>query len=297
MRTAAITTTPKESWLSRIRAGLLGTPGEWYSRDGALLSAALAYYAAISLFPTCLVLIAALGFISRSSAAVNQRQQELLDTIATNTSPWLADQLRDVLAEIRTQADLGAPLGVVTLLFAAIGVFGQLESSFQRIFEPPVTPSQGILATLRLALYDRLLAFLLLLATGGIVLLVFLLNITLSALKSHFPTLSGNTPTWQALQTTLNLCLNTLLFTVLYKALPRVRVKWAAAWPGGVLLAIVWQVGQRVVERFVISDRYSAYGVVGSFLAIALWINYASCVLFLGAVFVRRLNANRPTAD
>jgi len=33
-----------------------------------------------------------------------------------------------------------------------------------------------------------------------------------------------------------------------------------------------------------------AYGVIGSFLAVVLWLYYASAVVFLVAVFVRRLN-------
>jgi len=277
-------------WWRRIVPALSGTFPEWLRKDGPLHTAALAYYAAMSIFPLCLVLIAALGIVSRNSAALHEHQLELLDTVAANTSPWLALQLEGVLAGIKTQADVGAPLGLSLLLLAAVGVFGQVESSFQRIFTSVEPQHNGFLAALKLALYDRLLAFLFLFATGGILILVFCLNILLATVRARYLHLDEESPIWQQVQMTFTMALNLLIFTLLYKALPRVKVGWRAAGLGGLLAAVVWQIGQRIVERLVISDHYNAYGIIGSFLAIVLWLYYASAVVFLVAVFVRRLN-------
>lgn len=286
-----------DRWMERISPALIGAFPEWLAKDGPLHSAALAYYAAMSIFPICLVLVAAFGFISRNSTAVHERQLELLEAIGASTSPWLASQLQGLLAGIKTQADVGAPLGLSLLLLAGIGVFGQIEASFQRIFTSAEPEHHGILSILKLALYDRLLAFLLLLATGGLLILVFLLNILLSTIRARYLMVDESSPVWQHFQLLLTLMLNLTLFSLLYKALPRVVVNWSAAVTGGLLVAVVWQIGQRVVERFVISDHYSAYGVIGSFLAVVLWLYYASAVIFLGAVFVRRMNAKAARAD
>lgn len=59
----------------------------------------------------------------------------------------------------------------------------------------------------------------------------------------------------------------------------------------GVFVALTWQVGQHVLTSFVISDRYSVYGVVGSFIAVMVWFYYASAVLFLGAEIVHALSS------
>jgi hypothetical protein len=48
---------------------------------------------------------------------------------------------------------------------------------------------------------------------------------------------------------------------------------------------LVWGLGQQILARLVISGFYSAYGVVGSFLA----------VLFFGAEFVRVLGVRAET--
>jgi membrane protein len=47
----------------------------------------------------------------------------------------------------------------------------------------------------------------------------------------------------------------------------------------------------------VIAAKYSsAYGVLGSFIAMMVWVYYASTVLFLGAEFVKVLGEKRKPA-
>src|SRR5208282_6512495 len=109
----------------------------WQEDDGFLLSAAMAYYAAFSLFPLCLVLISILGFVLRLSQQAEDAQGLLLGQVklqAGPAGPWLADKLQELLVGVRSNAALGGPLGAVTLLAAAIVVFLQLDYMFGRIF-------------------------------------------------------------------------------------------------------------------------------------------------------------------
>ena len=53
-------------------------------------------------------------------------------------------------------------------------------------------------------------------------------------------------------------------------------------------MAITWQIGQYLLALFVIGDKYSAYGVIGSLIAVMIWFYYASAAVFLGGEFVRR---------
>ena len=53
----------------------------WQEDDGFLLSAAMAYYAAFSLFPLCLVLISILGFVLQFSQRADNAQGVLLDQV------------------------------------------------------------------------------------------------------------------------------------------------------------------------------------------------------------------------
>jgi len=260
----------------------------WCDDDGFLLSAAMAYYAAFSLFPLCLVLIAVLGLVTRFSAAAQDAQQQLLDAVAQGAGPWLAGQLRELLRGVETKALLGGPLGLATLAFGAIGVFMQLETSFARIWHTPAGPS-GWLAAIRAALRGRLTAFLMLLAAGGLLFGVFLANLVLSAVRAYVADLPLGSWVWWSVQTLFSVLTYTVLLGLIYKTFPKAPVRWREAIAGGLLAAFIWAAGQQVLVHFVIGENYSAYGLVGSFIAIMLWFYYASAVLFLGAEFVRAI--------
>ncbi len=92
---------------------------------------------------------------------------------------------------------------------------------------------------------------------------------------------------WTALRYVVTLGLNTIAFGLLYHTMPRARVKWKEAFRGGLIVAIVWEIGRRVLTAYLIGGRYTTYGVVGALIAIQLWAYYAVTVILLGAEYVR----------
>ena len=286
------------SWLKQRLVPLLqDTFRRWGEDDGMLLSAAMAYYAAFSLFPLCLVLIAGLGLVMRFSSKAQNAQEQLISLVSENTSSWLAGQLQTILAGVETNAALGGPLGLLVLLAAAIGIFVQLDTIFDRIWGAQRRKQQGMLGSVKRALVERLTAFLMLLGLGGLLVVLFLADMVLAGLRPYVSQLPAGNYAWQGIQLIISLSLNAILFGALYKALPKERVAWRDAFAGGVLVALVWELGQQVLAPFVIGEKYSAYGVVGSFIAVMIWMYYASAMVFLGAEFVQALQAQRSEDD
>lgn len=278
------------SWFSRrVWSPLKATFENWNQHDGGLLSAAMAFYASFSLFPLLLVLIAGLGLAARFSAHGQNARQELLTVVDRNAGPWVAIQLKNILDGVEDKAGVGGPLGLAALIFAALGIFAQFENLFQRIWALPGPQSQGVLATLRSVLRERLVAFVMLLVVGALVIAIFIANLLLSGLQPHIVQWAGGAVAWRWGQVLISMSFNMLLFALIYKVLPKARVRWTEALAGGALVALVWEIGQRVLVRLVIGEKYSAYGVIGSFMAIMLWMYYASAMLFLGAEFVRAI--------
>lgn len=280
-----------KSWLVK----LWPIPRDTYRRfsedDCLLLAAAMSYYAAFSLFPLCLLLISGLGFAMRYLPAAQSAQEQLLTAVSNNASPWVAQQLGQMLSRVQTEAPLNAPLALAGLIVAALGIFVQFDSMLDRIWGTPQPSEHGLYATLRRALIDRLTAFLLLLGLGAVLVALLLLDIVLAGLQRYVDQIPAGLYAWHGLQFTLSLVLNALLFGALYRALPRSKVKWRHALAGGVLVSVVWRIGLLALTPFLIGEKYSAYGVVGSFIAIMIWIYYASAVVFVGAEFVQVLHA------
>ena len=69
---------------------------------------------------------------------------------------------------------------------------------------------------------------------------------------------------------------NALLFGLIYKILPKVTIRWRDALAGGLLVALVWNLGQHLLVTFLIGPNYTAYGIVGSFIAVMICVYYVS---------------------
>ena len=261
----------------------------WQRDDCSTLAAAVAYYAVFSLLPLLLLLISALGFALRFSSGVQNARLELLDFIARNTSPAMADHVQDVLGQISEQATIGGPVALAALLLTAIGVFAQIERAFDRIWKRPGSGSRGVTSAILGALYYRLRAFLILLGAGSLVLAAFAVGIAASTIRAAVPGLPGGDLAWKLSEVALSVFLYGLFFSIIYKALPKVRIRWSNAARGGLLAALFWEATRQMLTLVIVGKTYTAYGVVGSLIAVMLWIYIACNVLFLGAEYVRVL--------
>jgi membrane protein len=260
--------------------------------DIGLLAASMAYYATLSFFPLLLLLIALLGFALGFSTGAQDAQQELLGLLSKNTSAGFAENVRIALAEIRTGAVVGGPLGFAALVLAAIAIFTTFERALDRVWDTKGRP-KGILAAVCNALFRRLRAFLMFLGVGLLAFAVFMAEIVVAAVRTFAADLPFNLPPEGLLTVPAGVVLNGLLFTVVYRILPKVRVPWSEALRGGMLAAVLWEASRHLLTVYLVARTYNAYGVIGSLLVLMLWVYLASVVLMLGAEYVRVLHDER----
>jgi membrane protein len=277
----------------RIWNVLRQTVVRWTRNDGNLLAASMAYYAAFSLFPLLLVLLAAIGFALRFSTGAQSARQQLLDFLSQSAGPELAREveslLAQVLAQVETRASFSGWIGLVTLLVGAIGIFSQLESAFDRLWQDTTPHRHGIWAAVRNALWNRLKAFLTLVGLGIVVIGAFIADLMLTGVRTWADNLPNAAWFSQGVQLVFSVTLNAFVLSLVYRMIPRASVCWRHAACGGVTVAVIWQLGSQLVARFIVGGNYSAYGVVGSFIAIMLWVYCASILLFLGGQLVQVL--------
>jgi len=265
----------------------------WQDDDGALLAASTAYYTVLSLFPLLLILISVLGFVLSFSSGAQDSQRQLLELLARNTSTELAQHVDVVLAEVRMKAAVSGPLGMLALLLAAIGIFAQFERAFDRIWKVKKPAAKGVVAAIRNALLHRLRAFLMLMSVGLLVVVAFVASTGISVTRSLAIGLPYGTVLWRFVEVLLSVGINWLLFMLIYKVLPKARVLWIDAAQGAAVAAVLWEVNRQLLAALVIGERYSAYGVVGSIIALLLWVYLASSILFFGAEYVGAAHLGR----
>lgn len=278
---------------TRLWPRLKQTVKHWREDDGNLLAAAMAYYATLSFFPLLLILIAALGLLLSFSRESQDAQRELLALLTEKTSPELSGHVEGALDKIGAGAVISGPLGLVALLFAAIGIFTQFETAFDRIWKIDRRRRKGIIAAVRHTLFRRLRAFLMLVGVGFLVFAGFIGGMAASAVGRYATDLPGGRSTWNLIHVLSGVVLNWMLFTIIYKILPKVHVRWSEAWRGGLVAAILWEAARQLLASLLLGGKYSAYRVVGSLIGLMLWIYVASSVLFLGAEYVRVIRNDR----
>ena len=68
----------------------------------------------------------------------------------------------------------------------------------------------------------------------------------------------------------------------LYKTLPGTKVKWSDIWIGSLLAVSLFFLLQRLVSKEVIriGEQFRAYGIIGGFMVLLLWI-FLTCQIFL----------------
>lgn len=282
--------------LKRLWNVLHQTVTRWSANDGNLLATSMAYYAAFSFFPLLWVLLTGLGFALEFSASAQDVRTELIEFLAHNTNPALANEVDNILAQVQFRTGVKLSLLVwLTFLLGAIGIFSQLEAAFDRLWHNPSPSQHGVWATLRNALWNRLKAFLTLIGLGLVLIAAFIANLAFAAVRTWAEEISWaaflveNGDFWRWSQLALSISLNALVLTLVYRLIPRAKVRWLHAACGGAFVAVLWQLGSQIVARFIVGGNYSAYGVVGSFIAMMLWVYCASVLLLLGAQWVQVL--------
>ena len=74
-----------------------------------------------------------------------------------------------------------------------------------------------------------------------------------------------------------------LVFMLLYKWMPAKKVEWKDQIPGAVFSAVVWVIFSGIFTWYVnISDKYGAYGFIGTIMVAMMWMYYILYFLLIG---------------
>jgi membrane protein len=97
-----------------------------------------------------------------------------------------------------------------------------------------------------------------------------------------------------ALDLLLSLGLVSALFTLIYRYMPTRRLPWKSVIIGGLLTAVMFDVGRRAIGWYLAySTQASAFGAASSFVALLLWLYYTSQIFLFGAEFTACLGGVR----
>jgi membrane protein len=267
----------------------------WVHDEGGGLAASVSYYLALSLFPMMLLLSSGVGLFLKFSQLGQDAQGQILDVLAEHTSPVVRTQIEEVLLQMRDHALLSGPAGLVAATLAAIGVFSQFDRALSRIWGIKPIPSKGWRDSLHRFMTHRVSAFFMLIGLGIMLVMVFILNLCLTAFHTLAVDYLPRGERFLALgEMVVTIALNGLIFAILYRVIAKKSMRWDDAYRGGLIVALVWEAGRNVLGLTLIGMRYTtAYGVIGSFIALLAWCYYGVSVILFGAEYIQVIQERR----
>jgi membrane protein len=256
---------------------------EWIHDKVPALGAALAFYTIFSIAPMIIVTVAVVGFIFGPDAAQGRIATELQGLVGAESARTIQSMIER--AGNRQDGTIATIIGLGTILFGSTIVFAQLQDALNTVWGVKRRPSRGIWGIV----LDRLLSFAMVLAIGFLLLVSLLVSAGITALGGYLGRiLTVPEEGLQTLNFVLSFGIITVLFAMIYKVLPDVRIKWSDVWIGAMVTALLFTIGKFLIGLYLgRSSVSSAYGAAGSFIVVLLWVYYSSQILLFGAEFTQ----------
>ena len=266
---------------------LKDTIREWREDGANRLAAALAYYTTFSLAPLLVLIIAIAGLAGGREAAQTQTMAQVEDLLGTDGRDFVQGMIES--ASKPATGLTATLLGAVTLLFGALGVFGELQNSLNTIWEVKPKPARGILDGIKRFILKRLLSFTMVLGVGFLLLASLVVSAALSAFSEYIGTRWAFADFWlELINFILSFIVITLLFGMIFKFLPEIKIAWKDIWLGAAVTSILFSLGKFLIGLYLgRSEVGNTFGAAGSMAILLIWVYYSAQILFFGAEFTQ----------
>ena len=273
---------------------LWGACERWSKSDCIDLSAAFAYYTLQSFFP---ILLISLSIASWFLGKQDGLDQQIISVAAQILPPSVVELVETTLFKLIDQGFGAGILGAMFLLFTAGNAYLSLQRGSDRLWEDQL-PSRRINSAWQEQasrfLRNRIEAFLVVFFIGFLMVLD-----QISANLRMIPTtvlekISNSSnfisefiiklPLLQVGQFALPLVGFSLMALLLQALLPSRKVPLKPLIPGSILIGIGLTTLNLAVSKSILSlgTRFQAYGFIGGFLVLTLWVWLLGVILYFG---------------
>ncbi|MEP6464533.1 MAG: YihY/virulence factor BrkB family protein [Frankiaceae bacterium] len=250
---------------------------KFFDDQGNLLSAMIAYYGFLSLFPLMLLLTTALGFVLHDNAHL---QAQVVQS-ALAQFPVIGDQLR---TNIKALHGSGTALvvGILGTVYGGLGIAQAVQNAFNKVWAVPRNERPN-------PVLSRLRGLLLLLVIGLGVLATTVLSALSTGAKAYGADLGGGA---RIAATVLSIVVNGLLLMLAFRVATARDISTKDIRVGAVTAAIAWQLLQMIGTYYLghkLRGATQVYGLFGIVLGLLAWIYLEALIL----VFCTEINVVR----
>ncbi len=278
-----------------ILKSLWGACERWSKSDCIDLSAAFAYYTLQSFFPILLISLSVASWFLGKQEGLDQ---QIISAAGQILPPSVVELVETTLFKLIDQGFGAGILGAMFLLFTAGNAYLSLQRGSDRLWEDEL-PSRKVINTAwqeqaSRFLRNRIEAFLIVFFIGFLMVLdqisanLRMIPSTvlekLSNSNNLFSDLFIKLPLLQVGQFAFPLFCFSLMALLLQALLPSRKVPLQPLIPGSILIGIGLTILNLAVSKSILSlgVRFQAYGFIGGFLVLTLWVWLLGVILYFG---------------
>jgi membrane protein len=259
---------------------------EWRQDKALRLGAALAYYAVLSIPPLVVIILHATAFFYKGDGVASM-QAQLGNLIGEETARTILKTQSDSALKGALSSKL---LGIGILLFGATGVFASLQDALHTIWEVQPKPGRGCWGLV----CDRFLSLSMVFGVAFLLMVSLVVSAGVTSVTAltvgRYP---GGAAAIRSVELLLSFVVITVLFAVMFKTLPHVKLVWNDVAVGSVVTAALFTIGKFVIWAYLGQRNIgSTYGAAAPAVVLILWVYYSCQILLFGAEFTQ-VYANR----
>ncbi len=251
----------------------------WLDHDAFQHAGALGFCTLFSLAPLVIILVAIVGAVYGEDAASGEISAAITELVGAQAAVAVEEAVRR--SRLEEAGILPTLLGIGALLFGATTVFAQMQSSLNQLWDVRAKPTRSGLLTF---VTVRLLSLSMVLIIGFLLLTSFVVSLAITGIVEYADDWIPVSPlVITAIDLAVSLGVTTLLFGMIFKVLPDVRLQWSDVWRGALITAVLFAIGKYLISLYLTHVApASTYGAAGSLVLVLLWVYYSSLILFFG---------------
>ena len=256
----------------------------WVTERPSQLAAALAYYGMFSFAPLIFIAFSVVGIFVDEMAAAGQFYQRLESILGEDVAILVQDSINALSTPSSTESTLISIISLMALLYAASGVFFQLQYVLNSIWHVPLPEKGKTFSFIR----KRLFSFMMVIGIGLIGIFAVFTNLLLASFSSVLESLVGINASMSVATGIAALLLVIFSFALFYKILPETKIAWKDVWVGASIAALLTMAAVFLAGLFFqYSSFSSALQAAGSVSVLLMGFYYISQIFLLGAILCR----------
>lgn len=263
---------------------LKDTFAEWNNSSASKDSASLAYYAIFSIPGLLIIIIWIAGNFFGEEAIHGEISNQISGLMGEDVAKSIEGMIAGAL--IDKQNIFMKIVGIGSLIFGSTTLFFQLQHTLNTLWDVEAAPKKALVKFL----LDRANSLGMILILGFLLMITMILSSMISLFNNWITSYFGF-ETYMLVELVnfaIGFGLVMLLFALMFKVLPDIKISWKPVWKGALLTTILFTLGKFLLSLYFGNFKpTSTFGTAGTVILIMMWINYSCMLIFFGAKFTK----------